>query len=73
VARTPRMVRGVVRPAAPLSLGCFVGGLVWVLTGGSLLGVLLIVGGVGGLGWSMVPDVIDRIARFLSTGSLRGS
>jgi hypothetical protein len=46
-------------------------GLIVVLTVGSLLGLVLIVGGVAGLAVSMVPDVIDRIATFLSTGGVR--
>jgi hypothetical protein len=55
-----------------LSAVAVVAGLIVVLTVGSLLGLALIVGGVLGLGWSMVPDVVDRIATFLSTGGMRG-
>ena len=46
-------------------------GFVLAMTTGSLLGVLLIIGGLGGLGWVAVPDVVERFATFLSTGSFR--
>lgn len=46
-------------------------GFVWVLTIGTMLGALLIIGGVMGLGVMVLPEVIDRFAVFLSTGSLR--
>jgi hypothetical protein len=48
-----------------------IAGLVWVFTAGTLFGALLIIGGVLGLGWAVVPDAIDRVVGFLSTGSLR--
>lgn len=66
-----RIVGAVLRSPILLSLAVVIAGLVWVLTVGSLLGALLVVGGVAGLGWSMVPAAVDRIASFLSTGSLR--
>jgi hypothetical protein len=48
-----------------------IAGLALVLVTGTLIGALLIIGGVGGLGWALVPAVFDRIVGFLSTGSLR--
>jgi hypothetical protein len=45
-----------------------VAGIVWVLTIGSLLGFLLITGGIAGLGWAYVPAVIGRMVRWLSIG-----
>ena len=45
-----------------------VAGVAVALTVGSLLGYLLIIGGVGGLGWAYVPAGIGRVARWLSMG-----
>jgi hypothetical protein len=36
-----------------------------------ILGGVMIVGGVGAIGWSVIPDAIDRVAVFLSTGTFR--
>ena len=46
-------------------------GVVWVWLVGSLFGVLLIIGGVAALGVVVLPDALDRISGFLSTGSFR--
>ena len=54
-----------------LTLAVVVIGFVLVMTMGSLLGLALIIGGLGGLGWVAVPDVLDRFTVFLSTGSFR--
>lgn len=59
------------RVAVLASLASVIAGLVWVFTAGTLFGALLIIGGVLGLGWAVVPDAIDRVVGFLSTGSLR--
>jgi len=48
-----------------------IAGLIVAFTVGSLLGGILIIGGVTGLGYAMVPDIVERMAQFLSTGSLR--
>jgi hypothetical protein len=61
----------VLRVTVLISTALVIVGLVWVLTTGAFIGALLIIGGLGGLGWSVVPDAIDRIAVFLSTGSVR--
>ncbi|MGZ4352748.1 MAG: hypothetical protein ACXVZ4_04310 [Gaiellaceae bacterium] len=58
----------MLRVPVVLSLLVVVAGLILALVGGTLLGALLIIGGVAGLGWSMVPAVIDRIVRWLSVG-----
>jgi hypothetical protein len=31
----------------------------------------MVIGGVSSIGWSVVPDAIDRVASFLSTGTFR--
>jgi|1186.fasta_scaffold690408_1 hypothetical protein len=54
-----------------LSVGACVAGVVVELTLQSLLGPLLIIGGVFGLGVTMLPAAFERIGVFLSTGSLR--
>jgi hypothetical protein len=36
-----------------------------------LLGAVMVIGGVSAIGWSVVPDAIDRVAEFLSTGTFR--
>ena len=54
-----------------LVLAVIVVGVVLAMTTGSLLGVLLIIGGLAGLGWVVVQDVVERFATFLSTGSFR--
>ena len=66
--RRSAYTRAVLRVPVVLSLVVVVAGLILVLTVGTLLGALLIVGGVGGLGWSMAPAVVDRIVRWLSIG-----
>jgi hypothetical protein len=43
-------------------------GVALVLTVGSLLGYLLIIGGIAGLGWAYVPTVIGRMVRWPSIG-----
>jgi hypothetical protein len=45
-----------------------VAGIVLLAWGPPLLGALLIVGAIGGLGWSVVPEALNRIARWLSVG-----
>ena len=57
--------------AVALSAACVVAGIVVVYTMGSLLGPLLIIGGVMALGVAMLPDVVDRFVRLLSVGTLR--
>lgn len=54
-----------------LSAGVFVAGVVVALKLHSLLGPLLIVGGVAGLGVSMLPASLERIGAWISTGSVR--
>ncbi|MDX6408852.1 MAG: hypothetical protein QOE13_1923 [Gaiellaceae bacterium] len=54
-----------------IALVVVVAGLVWVLAFETMLGALLIIGGVMGLFVMVLPDLIDRIAVFLSTGNLR--
>ena len=54
-----------------LSASAFVAGVVVALRLHSLLGPLLIMGGVGGLGVSMLPATFGRIGVWLSTGSVR--
>jgi hypothetical protein len=46
-------------------------GIVWMLTIGSLLGVLLVIGGVMGLGLLATPAVIAWFTQGLSTGFWR--
>ena len=60
-------------PLLPIMLSAIavVAGLVVALTLQSLLGPLLIVGGLGGLGLAMLPAALERIGAFLSTGSAR--
>jgi hypothetical protein len=60
-----------VRLPVLLALIATVGGIVWALVIGTLPGVLLIIGGVGSLGVTLFPMVMDRIVGFLSTGSFR--
>ena len=57
------------RFALLITLAVVVIGFVLVMTMGSLLGLALIIGGLGGLGWVAVPDPLDRFTAFLSTGS----
>jgi hypothetical protein len=54
-----------------LSSAAVIAGLIVALTVGSLLGGILIIGGVAGLGWGMVPGLIEQFVHFLSTGSFR--
>jgi hypothetical protein len=54
-----------------ISLAVVVIGFVLTMTMHSLLGMLLIIGGVSAIGVYMIPDVIDRFTVFLSTGSFR--
>ena len=54
-----------------LTLCVVLAGVVWVWLVGSLFGVLLVIGGVAGLGLVVLPDAIDRIAGFMSTGGFR--
>jgi hypothetical protein len=61
----------VFRLAVLLSLAAIIGGAVLALTTGSLLGALLIIGGIGGLGWAVLPELFDHFTVFLSTGSFR--
>src|SRR3954470_11722069 len=59
-------------PLLPFVLsGCVVvAGIVVAVTLHSLLAPLLIMGGVGALGVTMLPAALERIGMFLSTGSL---
>jgi hypothetical protein len=59
----------VLRVPIVLSFAAVIVGVVWIYTVGSLFGAVLIIGGIGGLGWAMVPDVLDGFVRFLSTGT----
>jgi hypothetical protein len=59
------------RYALVITLVVVVAGLVLVLTLQSLLGMLLIIGGVMALALMMLPESIDRVAGFLATGSFR--
>jgi hypothetical protein len=54
--------------AVLLATAAVIAGLALVFTVGSLLGYLVIIGGVAGLGWAMVPAAIDRVVRWLSSG-----
>ena len=54
-----------------VSASAFIAGVVVALTLDSLLGPLLIIGGVGGLGVTMLPATFARIGVWLSTGSVR--
>jgi hypothetical protein len=38
----------------------------WFLS--PLLGALMMIGAIGGLGWAMVPPIIDRAVKWLSIG-----
>jgi uncharacterized repeat protein (TIGR01451 family) len=60
-----------VRFALLISLIVVVVGFVWVMTIGTMLGALLVVGGVGALGVLVLPELFDRFTVFLSTGSFR--
>jgi hypothetical protein len=64
---------GETLPVLPfvLSGSVFVAGVVVALTLQSLLGPLLIIGGVWGLGLTMLPTTFERIGVWLSTGSVR--
>jgi hypothetical protein len=54
-----------------LSSAALVAGIVLTLTVGSLLGPLLIVGGIAGLGIGVLPEVLQAEARLLSVGFFR--
>lgn len=54
-----------------LSASVFIAGVVVALRLHSLLGPLLIIGGVAGLGVTMLPATFQRIGVWLSTGSVR--
>jgi hypothetical protein len=41
------------------------------MTIGTMLGMLLILGGAGALGVLVLPELFERFATFLSTGSFR--
>lgn len=64
------MVYGLDVPGVGVLLGgaAVVAGLAVVLTVGSLFGYLLIIGGVGAVGWTMVPAVVGFFVRWLSVG-----
>jgi hypothetical protein len=51
-----------------IAAAAVIAGIVLVLTVGSLLGYVLIVGGVAALGWAYIPAVIGRMVRWLSVG-----
>jgi hypothetical protein len=59
------------RFALLVTLVVVVVGFVWVMTIGTMLGALLIIGGVGALFVLVLPEVFDRFTVFLSTGSFR--
>jgi hypothetical protein len=54
----------------PLALGgaAVIAGVALALTLGSLLGYLLIIGGVTAVGWTMVPAIVAFFVRWLSVG-----
>ena len=54
-----------------LVVGALVAGLVLVFTVGSLLGAALIIGGIGALGVVMVPGLVERLGRWLGSGTFR--
>jgi hypothetical protein len=54
-----------------ITLAVVVIGFVIAMTMHTLLGPILILGGLAGLGWFAVPDLLDRFTAFLSTGSFR--
>jgi hypothetical protein len=54
-----------------LSAAAVVAGVVVALTLQSLLAYLLVMGGVAGLGVTMLPASFERIGMFLSSGSVR--
>jgi hypothetical protein len=58
----------VYRLPVVLSSVAVIAGLILALAMESMLGALLIVGGVAGLGWSMAPAAIELVARWLSAG-----
>ena len=66
-----RRIVDAVRFALLITLVVVVVGFVWVMTIGTLLGALLIIGGVAGLGLLVLPELFDRFTVFLSTGSFR--
>ena len=66
-----RILDEVIRVALILSLACVIGGLIWMFAVGTLLGMLLIIGGVMALVVMMAPTLIEQFAVFLSTGKLR--
>jgi hypothetical protein len=54
-----------------LSVAAVVVGIVLVLTMGTLLGAALVTGGVGGLGFAMIPGLVDRFTSWLGSGTFR--
>jgi hypothetical protein len=61
----------MIRIAPLITLFVVAARVVWVWTVGSLFGALLIIGGVMALGVMVLPEAIDRVTVFLSTGSFR--
>lgn len=59
---------GVLIRAVVIAAAAVIAGLVLVFTVDSLIGPILIIGGIAGLGWTMAPAVIARITRWLSVG-----
>jgi hypothetical protein len=59
-----------VRLTIPIALGAaaVVAGVALALTVGSLLGYLLVIGGVMAVGWTMVPAMVAVFLRWLSVG-----
>jgi hypothetical protein len=60
-----------VRLTIGLSTAAVVGGLILALVFDSLLGAILIIGGIAGLGVAMTPEILARFTQFLSTGTIR--
>jgi hypothetical protein len=67
---TGTVVYGLNVYRVPVLLGAaaVVAGLAVALSVGSLVGDLLIIGGVGALGWTMVPAPVGCFVRWLSVG-----
>jgi hypothetical protein len=57
---------GVILAVLLIVAGVFIGTMLYPILGGAM-----IIGGVSAIGWSVVPDAIERVAGFLSTGTFR--
>jgi hypothetical protein len=54
-----------------LFVAVLVGGFVLALAVGSLLGAALIIGGIGGLGYAMIPGLVERFGSWMGGGGFR--